>query len=146
MANWISKTFGAVVNPIKMLADPINTIVGGVADSLKSNRALKKAIADNKIKLAQSAQSHNQGWEMRQLDNVGWKDEVLFYSFILMFVWAGFFPEKAGEFFTNLEAIPEYMQKIFMWIVASVVGVKKIGDYVPGAISGITNAIKKVKD
>ncbi len=40
-------------------------------------------------------------------------------------------------------SIPEWYQKITMWLVASVIGVKKIGDYGPALIAGIKAAVKK---
>ncbi len=118
-------------------------LVGGVKNHFENKQKLKQAIVDNKIRLAQSAQSHNNDWEMKQLDNVGWKDDILFYAFILLFVWAGFDPDGATIFFTNLKILPEWFIKTWFWIVASVIGVKKIGDYLPGMIKGVTNAVRK---
>ncbi len=119
-------------------------IIGGIADSFKSKRKLKKAIVDNKIRLAQSEQEHNQNWELKQLSNAGYKDDVLFYAFVLVFVWAGFYPEASQEFFTNINTLPEWFLKTWFWIVASVLGVKKIGDYLPVVVSGLRR-IKEVK-
>ena len=118
-------------------------LIGGIKNHFENKQKLKQAIVNNKIRLAEGAQSHNQEWEMKQLDNVGWKDDILFYAFILLFVWAGFDPEGAKVFFTNLNVLPEWFIKIWMWIVASIVGVKKIGDYLPGLISGVKGVFKK---
>lgn len=119
-------------------------IIGGVVDSFKGKQKIKKAVIDNKIRLAKSKQEHNQTWELKQLDNAGYKDDVLFYAFVLVFVWAGFDPEGSQKFFTNINTLPEWFLKTWFWIVASVLGVKKIGDYLPGVISGIRNT-KKIK-
>lgn len=118
-------------------------IVGGVKDHFEGKRKVKRAIVENKVRLAQSEQSHNQKWEMMQIDNTGWKDDVLFYAFIVMFVWAGFDPEGSKAFFNNLNVLPEWFIKTWFWIVASILGVKKIGDYLPNAISGVKEAFKK---
>ena len=118
------------------------SIVDGVKEHHKGKRKVKQAIINNQIRMAQSEQTHNQDWEMKQLDNTGWKDDVLFYAFIALFVWAGFDPEGSGKFFTNLSTLPDWFIKTWFWIVASVLGVKKIGDYAPGLISGITKAFK----
>lgn len=118
-------------------------LIGGVKDHFEGKRKVKQAIVENKVRLAQSEQSHNQKWEMMQIDNTGWKDDVLFYAFIVMFVWAGFDPEGSKAFFSNLNVLPEWFIKTWFWIVASVLGVKKIGDYLPNAISGIKTAFKK---
>ncbi len=40
-------------------------------------------------------------------------------------------------------AIPEWYQRITMWLVASVIGVEKIGDYGPALIAGIKTAVEK---
>lgn len=129
-----------ILSPILDLG---NTIVGGVVQHFKSKQDIKKAITNNRIRLAESEQSHNQDWELKSLDNAGWKDDVLFYAFIAMFIWAGFNPEGAKQFFENLNVLPEWFIKTWLWIVASVLGVKKIGDYAPGMISGIKKAFKK---
>lgn len=118
-------------------------LIGGIKDHFEGRRKVKQAIIENKIRLAQSEQSHNQKWEIMQLDNTGWKDDVLFYAFIAMFVWAGFDPEGSKQFFNNLNVLPVWFIKTWFWIVASVLGVKKIGDYLPGVISGVKAAMKK---
>lgn len=117
-------------------------VVGGVTDHFEGKRAIKKAKVENTIRLMKDAQSHNQAWEMKSLENAGWKDDVLFYAFIALFLWAGFDPVGAGEFFTNIKLMPEWFVKVFLWLVASVIGVKKIGDYAPNMIKGIKEAVR----
>ena len=52
-------------------------------------------------------------------------------------------PEGAKVVFENWkDAIPEWYRKITMWLVASIIGVKKIGDYLPGVIVGIKSAMR----
>lgn len=126
----------------QLLFSPIGELIGMGRDHLQHKRKLKEAITENNIRLAQSENSHNQIWEIRQLENVGWKDDVLFYAFIAMFVWAGFDPDGAGKFFENLKALPEWFIKTWFWVVASVLGVKKIGDYAPALISSVKAALK----
>jgi len=121
----------------------VNTVVSGVREHFEGKRKIKQAIVENKIRLAQSTQEYNQDWEMKQLDNVGLKDDILFYSIIAMFVWSGFDPEGAKTFFINLNVLPEWFIKIFFWVVASVVGVKKVGDYLPGAVNSLREAMKR---
>ena len=123
----------------------VTTIVGGIKDHFEGKRKVKQAITDNKIRLARSAQDHNQDWEMKQLENAGYKDDILFYAFIAMFVWSGIDPEGAGKFFENLKILPDWFIKIWFAVVASVLGIKKIGDYLPGMISGIKDILKKSK-
>lgn len=117
-------------------------VVGGVTDHLEGKRKVKAAKVENTIRLMQSEQTHNQAWEMKSLENSGWKDDVLFYAFIGLFVWSGFDPVGAGEFFTNIKLAPEWFVKVFLWLVASVIGVKKVGDYAPSMIRGVKEAIR----
>ena len=125
-----------------LLISPLGEAVGMVRDHFVSKRKIKEAITTNKIRMALSEQNHNQSWELMQLENVGWKDDVLFYAFITMFVWAGFYPEAAAAFFVNLQVLSEWFIKTWFWVVASVVGVKKIGDYAPALIAGVRAATK----
>jgi len=120
-----------------------NSVIEGFTGHFKRRQKLKAAIVENQIILAQSRESHNQSWEMKQLDNAGWKDDVLFYFFIFTFVWAGFYPEQAKVFFENLNVLPDWYIKIWFWVVASVLGVKKLGDYVPSFIDGMKSAFGK---
>jgi hypothetical protein len=117
--------------------------VDGVREHYEGKRKIRQAVVENKVRMASSAQTHNQNWEMRQLDNVGAKDDILFYAFIVLFIWTGFFPEASQEFYKNIEKMPELFVKVFLWLIASVVGVKKIGDYAPAAIGGIKAALSK---
>jgi hypothetical protein len=120
------------------------TMLGkGVIDHFRHKQEIKEAVVKNKIRLAGSQQDHNHDWEMKQLENAGWKDDVLFYAIIGMFIWAGFEPEAAGVFFENLEILPEWFVQIFMWLVASIVGVKKVGEYLPGLIKSVKEAVTK---
>jgi len=120
-----------------------STIISGITGHFKRKQEVKNAVAQNKIRLAADQQSHNHEWEMKQLENVGWKDDVLFYGFIAMFIWAGFDPEGARQFFVNLQVLPTWFIKTWLWLVASVVGVKKVGEYAPDAIKAIKDVFKK---
>lgn len=127
---------------VAAIAGLVSTIIGGVKGHFESKQKIKQAVTENRIRLAQDQQSHNHAWEMLQLESTGWKDDVLFYGFIAMFVWAGFDPEGAQQFFTNLQVLPEWFIKTWLWLVASVIGVKKLGDYVPGAAQAIKDVFK----
>jgi hypothetical protein len=126
-----------------IIAGLIGTILGGVKDHFEGKRKVKAAITSNRIRMAESSQTHNQDWEMKQLDQAGWKDDILFYFFIGVFIWAGFDPEGSALFFKNIDVLPDWFIKVWFWVVASVLGVKKIGDYVPGLLSAIKDVVKK---
>ena len=130
-----------------MILDAVTSIasnvVGGVTDHFKDKRKLKSAKVEAKLKRLQEAQFHDQEWEIKSLEGNGWKDDILFYTWLGIIIWSGFFPEQATVFFNNLNIMPEWFIKIFFWLVASILGVKKIGEYAPNAVKGIKNAIKK---
>lgn len=117
-------------------------IVSGVKGYFERKQKVQEAITENKCRLARDSMSNNHEWEMRQLSGAGIKDDILFYGFVAVFVWAGFDPDGAREFFVNLQTLPEWFIKTWFWLVASVIGVKKIGDYLPSAIRGIRDGIK----
>jgi len=117
--------------------------VDGFREHLEGKRKIKRAIVDNKARMAESKEGHNQDWEMKQLDNAGYKDDVLFYAFIAMFIWTGFYPEAAREFYKNIEIMPPLFTKVFVALIASVLGLKKFSDYAPAAIKGVREAFNR---
>ena len=121
----------------------LKEIIKPVSEWMQRKQKLKEAINNNKIRMAESEQDHNQNWEMRSLENAGWKDEVLFFAIVGMYVYSAVYPEGAAVVFENWDTvIPVWFSKITMWMVASILGVKKVGDYLPGAIAGIKAALK----
>ena len=121
-----------------------STAITGVTQYFQGKQKIKQAIVDNKARLAQSEQGHNQDWEMKSLENAGYKDDVLFYLWVGFFVWSGFDPESAKEVIGAWEALPGWFLEITFWIIGSVIGVKKVGDYLPGVIAGVKGAFKKI--
>ncbi|NDV20003.1 hypothetical protein GO013_11275 [Pseudodesulfovibrio sp. JC047] len=112
-------------------------IIGGVSDSIKRKQELKKTVHENRIRLAASDREFNHQWEMKQLENAGWKDDVLFFAWIGFFIWSGVDPEGAGKVIKAWELLPDWFLQITFWIIAAVLGVKKIGDYLPATIKGV---------
>ncbi len=123
----------------------LTTLLEGVCEHFKGRQEIKKAVLENKIRLASSSQEFNQAWEMKQLENSGWKDDLLFYSWLAFFIWSGFAPEQAAQVLKAWEALPEWFLKITFWIVAAVLGVKKLGDYLPGTVHGLRKAFLSQK-
>ena len=122
----------------------LKELIKPVSDWMRRKQELKEAINNNKIRMAESEQDHNQNWEMRSLENAGWKDEILFFAIVGMYIYSAIDPDGAKVVFDNWDTvIPSWFSKITMWMVASILGVKKIGDYLPGAIAGIKAALKK---
>ncbi len=125
---------------IGAVAGLVTLLVEGVRDHFKGRQEISRAVVENKLRLAQSSQEFNQSWEMKQLENTGWKDDVLFYAWLAFFIWSGFCPEQAADVLVAWEALPEWFLKITFWIVAAVLGVKKLGDYLPGAVRAVRGA------
>lgn len=108
----------------------------------KQKHETKMAVERNRQRLAESEQTHNQKWELRQLENNGWKDDVLFYAAVGFFVWTGFNPEGAKEVIKAWEVLPDWFLQTWGWIVASVVGVHKLGDSLPALLKGCKDVLK----
>jgi len=125
-----------------VIAGLIGTAIGGIKQHLENKQQIKKAVTENKIRLAQSAQEANHDWEMASLANAGWKDDVLFYAIIAMYVYSAVDPEGAAKVFKNWEIIPDWFRQVTFYLVASVIGVKKFGEYVPGALKNIKDVFK----
>ena len=123
------------------VAGLLTTVVEGVTGHMKQKQELKRTVMENRMRLARSDREFNHEWEMKQLENVGWKDDVLFFAWIGFFVWSGVDPERAGEVIQAWENLPDWFLQVTFWIVAAVLGVKKIGDYLPGAVKGIKDAM-----
>lgn len=128
---------------IGMIGDIASEIIGGVRDHFAGKRKVKQAIVENKIRLAASEQTHNQAWEIKQIDNSGWKDDVLFYAWIGFFAWTAIDPETARVVFDNWSQLPDWFLELTFWIVGSVIGVRKIGQELPVLVSGVKSAVKR---
>ena len=92
-----------IIGPIFELG---GVIAKGVINGQKAKQNLKAANTNSRIRMAESRQNYNQTWELRSLENAGWKDDILFYALIGMYVFAGFFPDQAALFFNNLNLMP----------------------------------------
>ncbi|SKA85535.1 hypothetical protein SAMN02745704_01881 [Paucidesulfovibrio gracilis DSM 16080] len=125
------------------VAGLLSLVVDGVREHLRGRREIRRAVVKNKVRLAQSSQEFNQAWEMKQLENAGWKDDVLFYAWLAFFIWSGFDPQGADQVLQAWSNLPEWFLQVTFWIVAAVLGVKKIGDYLPATVRGVRRALAR---
>ena len=125
---------------IAMLA---KTVVGGITQHFKGKQKIKSAVIERRAELAASAQEQNAAWELRALENAGWKDEVLFLAIVGVYVYSAIDPDGAAVMFENWAAIPEWFRTVTLWMVASIVGVKKLADYAPPLVKGIKDIFGK---
>ena len=121
----------------------ISTLIAGATQYFKGRQKVKQAVLDNKVRLAASTQEYNAAWELRALENAGFKDELLFLSIIGVYVYSAIDPDGAAVMFKNWEAIPEWFRTVTLWTVASIVGIKKLADYAPPLIKGIKDVFGK---
>lgn len=133
----------------------LSSIIGSITNHFENKQKLQDAIVENKLRLAASEQTHNEDWEMKQLENAGWKDDILFYAWIALFVWSAFDPSGSAEVFRNWSYLPDWFVQLSAVIIGSVLGIRKMGDYCPALIRGVktawttatatTNAISEAK-
>ena len=117
----------------------VSALVGGVSDHFKDKRALKKAEVDNKIRLMQSEQSHNQDWEMASLqDKDKWLRRISFAIFILTITpIAAIAPEWIIEYYAALKVIPEWNLQLIMIMIGGIWGVAELKQSLPGIVGFI---------
>ena len=128
--------FGAIDD---LLGQGIKSITG----YFQRKQEIKAADNERRSDMIREKGQWDHEWELASLQNAGWKDDVLFYAIIGMYVYSAIDPEGAAVVFNNWSTvIPEWFQKITFWLVGSVLGVKKIGQYLPGAIAGVKAAIR----
>lgn len=92
-----------------------------------NKREVARAVAENRIRLAESAQSHNQEWELRQLEG---RDLIVrrlsFAMWSWPIFWAGFDPDGARHFFsTALGALPDWYVWGYLAMTGAIWGVSE---------------------
>ncbi len=107
------------------------TFVNNWTDGQKNKRAIQAAVATNKIRLAQSEQSHNSAWEMAQLAG---KDNLLRrVSFLLLsipFVVAIFNPQAVQAYFTiAIASVPDWYQWAYVSILGAIWGLSSFKNF-----------------
>lgn len=121
-----------------------STIVGGITTHFENKQKLQQAIVENKLRLAASEQTHNEDWEMKQLENAGWKDDVLFYAWISLFIWSAIDPDSAHQVFVNWSYLPDWFVQLSAVLIGAVLGIRKLSDYCPAFVKGVKTAWNSV--
>jgi len=89
---------------------------------------VEEAVTENKIRLAQDAQTHNENWEMAALagrDN--FMRRVSFGMWSAPFLWALFDPAAVREFFTvSLAALPEWYVAGYLGMTGAIWGLAEL--------------------
>lgn len=110
-----------------LLANVVTGWVGDYQKGREHKREISEAVTKNKIRLAESEQTHNQNWELSQIEG---KDKILRrLSFALMsapFVIAIFNPDAVNEYFSvGLASMPEWFQYQYMAILGAIWGISE---------------------
>lgn len=114
---------------LQAIIGPLIGLVGEFVADWKSDRENKRqverAVAENRIRLAQSEQSHNQEWEMRALEGRdSWLRRVSFAVWSTPIVWAGFDAEGATSYFNDaLAALPDWYIYGYLAVSGAIWGV-----------------------
>ena len=121
-----------------------SAIVDGAKGYLTNRQKVKAAEADNRARLLQSQQTHNENWEMASLAASGkglkWASFVMFS---LPLVWAIFDPASVATYFNeSIDSIPDWWSQSWVAITGSIWGISVLKDAVPHMIGGIKRAIK----
>lgn len=94
----------------------------------KNRREIRRAVAENKVRLAKDQQSHNHSWEMAALEG---RDKFLRRgSFLLLtapLIWAGVDPVAAQGYFSEaLGALPDWYVYTYSGMLAAIWGVSEL--------------------
>lgn len=110
------------------LVDIVKGWFSGYQAKRQNQMDIEKAIAENKIRLAQSEQSHNEAWEMAALQG---GDKMLrrasFVAWSAPLVWAAYDPAGAAAYFRDaLGALPEWYVAGYLAISGAVWGIAEL--------------------
>lgn len=118
-------------------------LIGGVKTHFENRQKIKQAEVENRIRLVQSKQSHNQSWEIKSLSEAGWKDDALFFCWLGFFIYSGVDPAATKIIFDGWATAPAWFIEVSGWLIGSVIGVRALGSKLPSLISGIKGALGK---
>lgn len=129
------------MNPLAFLA-PIGELIGIGRDWLEGKRKLKQVELEGKVELAkatntarvqyaQTQQAADNNWDLKSIENSGWKDEwftiLLSIPMVMCFIPGG--AAYVAEGFRALdESTPDWYQVAFLVAVGSAFGVKKLSE------------------
>lgn len=124
-----------ILNGLKLLAELFSEPVKGYVERKKIKTTAKvevmKAQARAAIEAAENGQRAEIDWDLRALDNSGWKDEyltiVLSIPAVLCFIPMG--QPLVVNGFVALEQTPDWYIYVFGSVVAAGVGIRRISDF-----------------
>lgn len=116
------------MNPLTFIAGLVGGVFHDWLDRRKDRREIERAVVENKIRLAQSHETHNQAWEMAALEG---RDALLrrasFAAWSAPVLWAAVDPAGARRFFDeSLGALPEWYIVGYLGITGAIWGIAEL--------------------
>lgn len=116
------------MNPWAFLASIVTGFLDDWKQKRQNQRDLETATTQNRIRLAESEQTHNQEWEMRALE--GRDDVVRRISFTIWsspFIWAVFDAPGVKLYFdTVLNSLPEWYVGGYLAMTGAIWGISEL--------------------
>lgn len=121
--------------PLSILSGILSAVTGAAGELLTdwregraNQRAVRKAVADNQIRLALDAAQHNSNWEMAALAG---RDRFLrrvsFSLFSAPMIWAAVDPAGARAYFTDaLAALPDWYVTGYLAMLGAIWGLSEL--------------------
>lgn len=113
---------------LPLLSGIVQSFVTDWTTKRQNQRDIEKAVAENKIRLAQSEQTHNEQWEMAALE--GRDNGLRRVSFLIWsapILWAAYdAPAAAGFFKDALGALPDWYIAGYLAISGAVWGISEL--------------------
>jgi hypothetical protein len=130
---------------LTLIGGLLSQVLGGVTDHFKHKRELAAAETENRARLLRDEKSNNHEWEMANLRD---KDKLLrwisFGMFTWPFVWIGFDPEAARQYFEILaQTMPDWYQEAYLAMTGGIWGISALKNAAPSIVSGIVGAVRK---
>ena len=117
-----------MIQIFSLLAGVVQSIVADWTTKRQNQRDIEKAVVDNKIRLAQAAESHNEAWEMAALEgrDTGLR-RVSFLIWSTPILWSAWDAPAAAAFFRDaLGALPDWYIAGYLAISGAVWGISEL--------------------
>lgn len=110
----------------------LSSLAGGVftdwQERRRDQREVERAVVENKIRLAQSTETHNNEWEMAALAGT---DKLVrrlsFMAWSAPLIWAAYDATAAAAYFsTALTALPEWYVAGYLGITGAIWGIAEL--------------------
>ena len=130
---------GGILGILNLVFGPVIGVIGGYIEhkqkmaevEREAEVRVRQAEVESHVKRLESAQEHEQNWEIAQIQNSGWKDEYLTIVLSIPLI-ACFIPGLdvyVLRGFNVLLNTPEWYRWTVMIMIGAVFGYRKIADF-----------------